>query len=163
MMDFGGADEFGNWGDELPVAADRVVRRWWHILMDAAPWRMMPVDDGLGSMRRVMSELLNEGGDLDRGARHLRLTSAARDHGAFRRAQRCSLEDLSCEFGLLLDALDGEMRHAGMTSAVVRDILTVLDSEFCLAQEAAARGWNRGVFIGATVNRRVSGHFDDLD
>ena len=61
MMDFGGAEDFSDWSDELPVVADRVVRRWWRILMDAAPWRRMPLDDALGNMRRILSEVLNEG------------------------------------------------------------------------------------------------------
>jgi hypothetical protein len=47
-----------------------------------------------------------------------------------------------CEFGLVLDALDGALQRTGIPSNLIRDVLGVLDSDLLLAQDAATRGWH---------------------
>lgn len=141
MSNFGDSEPFGGWDDALPVYADDVVRRWWGILASEKPWADMPRDDSVGHMRRVLNELLNEARDPDQEARQLNMVAAAHEHGSFRRAQRCRAEDLVCEFGLIIDALDGALQSTGMPSNLIGDALRVLDADVSLAQEAATRGW----------------------
>jgi len=159
MSESGDSASFESWDDAIPVYADDVVRRWWRILSKEKPWAEMPRDDALGQMRSVLSKLLNQARDPDREARR-NMISAARDHGTFRRAQGCRREDLICEFGLVLDALDGALQHTGMSSNLIRDSLSVLDSDITLAQEAATRGWlhavpERPIATDGWFNRRL--------
>jgi hypothetical protein len=150
MSEFGEAETFGSWDDGLPLYPDDVVRRWWRILSTQKPWAEMPRDDAFGLMRRVLSHLLNQAREPDRDARRY-MIAAAREHGAFRRAQRCRQEDLVCEFGLVLDALDGALQRTGIPSNLIRDVLGVLDSDLLLAQDAATKGWHH-----ATPDRPIA-------
>lgn len=144
MSEFGDSASFGSWDDDIPLYADDVVQRWWGILSGEKPWADMTRDDAFGQMRRVLRELLNQAREPDQESRRY-MVAAAREHGSFRRAQRCRREDLVCEFGLVLDALDAALQRSGMPSSLIRDSLSVLDYDISLAQEAAANGWSHGV------------------
>lgn len=163
MNEFGDSASFGGWDDAIPVNADDVVDGWWRILRIEKPWADMPRDDALGHMRRVLRELVNQARDPDHEARRYML-AAAHDHGSFRRAQRCRHEDLVCEFGLVLDALDTALQRTGMPSALIRDSLSALDPDLWLAQEAATNAWHHAMpqrpFEGDPWFKRLLGEPD---
>jgi len=141
MTEFHSSAPFGGSDNELPISAKEVVDRWWRMLSLERPWRYMPLDDAHGTMRRVLSELLDEGRDLDADGRRGRMLCAAYDHGEFRREQGCRQESITCEFGILLDALDTSLAKRGMSPSLIRDALSVLDADLELAQQAAVAGW----------------------
>lgn len=92
----------------------------------------------------MLNELLNQARDPQDGLRIRRLAIAAFDHGLFRHAQGCGRDDIICEFGIVLDALDGAFRRKGLSHGLVQDALSDLDSEIDLAQKSALRGFWRG-------------------
>ncbi len=143
MSDFSAWNQFGGWDHVVPLEVNDVVDRWWSILAVEAPWLDMWVDDRLGSMRRVVGELVNEVRDPDDNERLRRLAGAAFEHGAFRAAQGFRRSDVICEFGILLDALDSALRQLGTPAAVAKDALAGLDPEVELAQRTALRSWHR--------------------
>ena len=140
MTDFG-MHSFGAWDDALPVRTDDVLDLWWVTLVEDSPWSAMPRDDAFGHMRRVVSEFLNESRDLYGAERTRRLVQAARDHGAFRRAQLCRREDVQCEFGVVVDAVDAALRIHGMAPVLVESAMTLLKADFLVARHAATEGW----------------------
>lgn len=148
MNDSGWFEQLDGWDCELPICVDEVTRRWWRILQLETPWRDMPCDDALGAIRRVLSELLYQPRDPQDGLRMRRLAIAAFDHGLFRQAQGCDRDDIICEFGIVLDALDGALRHRGLSRGLVQDALSNLDAEIDLAQKSALRGFWRGSTVG---------------
>ena len=150
MTEFHSSAPFGGWDNELPISANDVVRRWRQLLSTDRPWRYMPLYDVVGTMRAMLSELLDEGRDLDAAGRRGRMLCAAYDHGAFRRAQGCRREDITCEFGILLDALDSAMARRGMSRNLIRDALSILDADLELAQQAAVAGW-----LGEPTRHRI--------
>ena len=138
------SNPFGGWDDSPLVCAADVIRRWTRLVECESPWSSMPRDDLLGLIRPVLSELLNEGRDVDHGRRLRRLVHFAHDHGAFRSAQRLSQAELMAEIQVVRDALERALRRTGMGSRAAEETLAALDRELELAQRAAVRGWYRG-------------------
>ena len=138
------SNPYGGWDDSPLVCAADVIHRWTRMLGHEQPWAAMPVDDLLGLMRPMLSELLNEARDLDHDIRHRRLVQFAHDHGAFRSAQKISQAELVAEIEVVRDALEGVLRKSGMGSRAAQETLATLDAEFTLAERAAVRGWYRG-------------------
>lgn len=132
---------FGAWDDALPVRTEDVLGLWWVTLEEVAPWSAMTRDDAFGNMRRVVSEFLNESRDVYGAERTRRLLHAAREHGAFRRAQQCGREDVQCEFGVVADALDAALRIHGMAPLLVEGAMALLKADFHAARLAATEGW----------------------
>lgn len=138
------SNAFGPWDDSPLVCAADVIHRWTRLLEYESPWSIMPRDDLTGLMRPVLSELLNEGRDLDHELRLRRLVHFAHDHGAFRSAQRISQAELMAEIEVVRDALDAALRKTGMGPRAADETLATLGAELDLAQRAAVRGWYRG-------------------
>ena len=132
---------FGGFDDEIAIAADVLLRSWWRLLSERDPWRDTPLDDSLGMMRRVLSELLNEARDCDRRGRIARMTVAARAHGAFRHAQRYSPRNVYEEFDFLLPAAEAVMTEQGLSPEFVTDAIAILESEVGIALDSALDGW----------------------
>jgi hypothetical protein len=154
MMPFDATGAFGGYDDGVPVRSDTVLRRWWSFVENEAPWNAMPADDAFGSLRRILSELLNEAREIDHEERRVRLLAAARAHGAFRRGQLCGLADLVSEFEIVVVALRVVLCESGHGECMARDTVIVLDPEIRLSQLAAAQGWNR---TPLTDDRRALG------
>ena len=151
MSDSYWSNPFGGWDDSPLVCATDVIRRWTRLIQYESPWSSMPRDDLLGMMRPVLSELLNEGRDLDHDTRLRRLVRSAHDHGAFRSAQRLSQAELMAEIEVVRDALDRALRSSGVGPRAAEEMLAALDGELELAQRAAVRGWYRGSVRRQTV------------
>lgn len=160
MSDFGEFAPFGGCDDELPIWPNQVMWRWWQLLASQSPWREMPLDDAFGGIGKLLRELLNEGRDIDHERRQVRMLLAARDHGVFRRSQRCESVVLPHEFDCLLHALYLVTRELGLTRGNLQDTLTVFDSELARAEQAAAQGWNSGVALTARNDQRFA---DDVE
>lgn len=160
MSDFGDFASFGDCDDDLPIWPHQVIWSWWQLLRSQSPWREMPLDDAFGDIGKLLRELLNEGRDIDHERRQVRMLLAARDHGAFRRSQRCELVTLAYEFDCLLHALHRVTSELGLARGILQDALTVLDSELARAEQAAAQGWNSGVGITARSGQRFA---DDVE
>lgn len=143
---------FGGFDDEIAIAANVLLTTWWDLMSEREPWRDMPTDDAFGLMRRILSELLNEGRDCMRRERFARMTSAAREHGAFRHAQRCSARHVFEEFAFVLDAAEAVMEENGHSEDFIADTLVVLESDVEVALEAALDGWMRSPLHGAPEN-----------
>lgn len=136
---------FGGFDDEIAIAANVLVTSWWDLLSAKEPWRDMLPDDALGTMRRILSELLNEGRDSMREERFARMTLAAREHGAFRHAQRCSARSVFEEFAFVLDAAELVLAENGHSDDFIADTIVVLESDVEVALEAALDGWMRNL------------------
>lgn len=160
MSDFGELAPFGGCDEELPIWPDQVMSRWWQLLGSQSPWREMPLDDAFGAIRKLLSELLNEGRDIDHERRQVRMLLAARDHGVIRRSQRCESAILAHEFDCLLHALHFVTRDLGLARVTLRDTLVVFDSELARAEQAATQGWHSGVGIMARNGERFA---DDVE
>jgi len=144
--------QFGGFDDEIAIAADILLKSWWSMLSVREPWSDMPMDDAYGVMRPVLSELLNEGRDCDRRKRAKRMMLAARRHGAFRRAQRCTLRSLQDEFDSVLDAAEAVMSEHGLSAEYIIDALVLLERDVSLALDASLAGWMRSVSSEASEN-----------
>lgn len=144
MSDSNWSNPYGGWDDAPLVCASDVMSRWTQMLGHEQPWAAMPSDDVRGMMRPMLSELLNEGRDVDHDDRQRRLVRFAHDHGAFRSAQKISQAELVAEIGIVRDALEGALRKMGMGTRAARETLAALDAELTLAERAAVRGWYRG-------------------
>lgn len=142
-MEFEGMGAFGGCDDDLPVCPEALAQRWWTFLATESPWDGMRNDDAFGYMRRILSELLNEARDIDHDERRLRLVLASGSHGAFRRAQRCTLPDLVHEFELVVAAVHFIIRENGYDERMARDTITCLAPELRLSLRMAAQGWHR--------------------
>jgi hypothetical protein len=130
--------------ERIPADVDQVVIRWWAMVRDRLPWQAMPADDGLGYMRAVVSELLNEARHPSDGMRERRLRRAARAHGEFRRRQQCHGAVLADELAALSAAIETEMLEAGQSSGLVKDYLVLLGPDLDLARANAVDGWSAG-------------------
>ena len=145
MTNYSYRDSLDGWDwERIPADADAVVRRWWAMVHHRLPWRAMPIDDGFGYIRPVVSELLNEARHPSDGVRELRLDRAARAHGAFRRRQHCSSAALAEEIIALGASIKAILLDAGQPPAVVRDYLVLLDVDVRAACELAVGGWRAG-------------------
>jgi hypothetical protein len=138
--------------ERIPADVDQVVIRWWALVRDRLPWREMPADDGLGYMRAVVSELLNEARHPSDGMRERRLCRAARAHGEFRRRQggHCHCGALTGELAALGPAIETAMLDAGQSSGLVKDYLVLLEADVELARAIAVDGWSTGGRVGAS-------------
>lgn len=136
---------FGGFDDEIIIAADVLLKTWWNALSVREPWRTMPADDAFGMMRRVLSELLNEGRDCDRGGREARMAAAARAHGAFRQAQRYPPRCLYEEFDVVIEASEVVMLEQGLSAELISDSLVLLEADVRRARESAFAGWMRSL------------------
>lgn len=134
---------YGGFDDEIAIAANVLLTAWWDLTSERGPWREMPKDDAFGLMRPILSELLNEGRDCKRRERFARMATAARNHGAFRRAQRCSARNLFEEFAFVLDAAEVVMAESGHSEDFIADTLVVLERDVEVALEAALDGLMR--------------------
>ena len=132
---------FGGFDDEIALAADVLLARWWDLISERQPWSEMLPDDAFGMMRRVISELLNEGRDCSQRERTIRMAEAARDHGRFRHAQRCSARNVFEEFALVLDSAEVALAESGHSDEFIADAIVVLENEVEVALEAALDGW----------------------
>ncbi len=131
--------------EKIPADVDQVVIRWWALVRDRLPWREMPADDGLGYMRAVVSELLNEARHPSDGMRERRLCRAARAHGEFRRRQHCHCGVLADELAALGAAMETAMLDAGQSPGLVKDYLVLLDADVELARAIAVGGGSKGL------------------
>ena len=130
--------------ERIPADVDQVVVKWWGLVHDRLPWREMPADDGLGYMRAVVSELLNEARHPSDGMRERRLCRAARAHGEFRRRQHCHCGALTDELAALGTAIEIAMLDTGQSSGLVKDYRVLLDADVELVRAVALDGWSRG-------------------
>ncbi len=130
--------------ERIPADVDQVVVRWWGLVHDRLPWREMPADDGLGYMRAVVSELLNEARHPADGMRERRLRRAARTHGEFRRRQRCDFGTLTDELAALGVAIETAMLEGGQSCGLVNDYLVLLGPDLELTRVNAGDGWSAG-------------------
>jgi hypothetical protein len=128
--------------ERIPADVDQVMVRWWGLVHDRLPWREMPADDGLGYMRAVVSELLNEARHPSDGMRERRLRRAARAHGEFRRRQHCPCGTLTDELAALGAAVEVAMLDAGQSSGLVKDYRVLLDADVGLVRAIALDGWS---------------------
>lgn len=128
--------------ERIPADVDQVMVRWWGLVHDRLPWREMPADDGLGYMRAVVSELLNEARHPSDGMRERRLRRAARAHGEFRRHQHCPCGALTDELAALGAAVEVAMLDAGQSSGLVKDYRVLLDADVELVRAIALDGWS---------------------
>jgi hypothetical protein len=134
-----------NWDwEKIPADVDQVVIRWRALVHDRLPWCEMPADDGLGYMRAVVSELLNEARHPSDGMRERRLCLAARAHGEFRRRQHCHCGVLTDELAALGSAIESAMLDAGQSSGLVKDYRVLLDADVALVRTIAVDGWSLG-------------------
>jgi hypothetical protein len=135
-----GDERSGNGNDEPAIYAYDVIRVWRSILAAESPWNEMPLDDIDGCMHDVLVELIDE--DISPGGSRLsRLRAMAHEHGAFRRHQRCTVENLMCEFDVLRYALQICLGRSRLSVPTRRAIIAALNSEFCLVQSAVTGGW----------------------
>ncbi len=133
----------GGSNDEPESCALDVLHAWRGILAFERPWSSMPLDDIDGCMRGVLAELLDDDRNGDWDARMSRLGTMAREHGSFRHAQRCSPENLQCEFDVLRYAIESCLGRAGIPIHARRGTLSVLNTEFRVVQTAVIDGWYR--------------------
>ena len=153
-MSLGESFLFGESDERPPLRFDSVVRRWWVMLAEEAPWSTMRPDDALGMMSRILRELLSESREVERRAQDVRVAAAAHEHGAFRRSQACRLEDLTSEFDALFAALVDELRANGFGGLTLGNAMVSLRAELGLAQKAAITGWSlEPLKGGADANR----------
>jgi len=127
--------------ERIPADVDQVVIRWWAMVRDRLPWQSMPADDGLGYMRGVVSELLNEARHPSDGIRERRLCRTARAHGEFRRRQKCHCAVLTDELAALGAAIETAMLDAGQSSGLIKDYLVLLEADVELVRAVAVNGW----------------------
>ena len=138
------SNPFNGWDDSPQVCVADVIQRWTCLIEDESPWSVMPRDDLLGLMRPLLSELLNEGREVDHERRLRRLVHLAHDHGAFRSAQRVSQAELVAEIEIVRDAIESALQRAGMGTRAAEETVASLGPELELAQRASVRGWYRG-------------------
>ncbi len=110
-------------------------------------------------MRKLLSELLNEGRDIDHKKRRSRLRSAAHAHGAFRREQLCGLSDLARELTAVVESINAELLDGGQGKSTTRDMVEVLALELQIAHAATVEGFNRAPGSG---HRGISHQCDRL-
>lgn len=141
------------WDDGLPVCVDDVMDRWARILRAEPPWTTMPADDLTGEMRGVVIELINARWDCDEQARRHRIATAARSHGAFRQAQRCSANVLVFDFALFRVAIMEALRRGHWSASLARDAIGNLAPDIRLARRAARRGFDGRATEGSETHR----------
>ena len=124
--------------DRIPLEVDQVLDIWRQMLRSQHPWNAMPQDDASGSMRAVVSELLNEAMEPSDGRRDVRLANALRDHGEFRRDQGFGDRVLVDEIAALKAAITAALREQVASPDLAVDFATVLGAELD-ANAVAAR------------------------
>ena len=97
----------------------------------------MPQDDASGSMRTVVSELLNEAREPYDDRRADRLTNALRDHAAFRRRQALGPRLVADEIDALKAAIASALCESGAAPLLVGDFAIVLGAELDALSPAA--------------------------
>lgn len=124
------AGSFDAWDwDGIPLEANYVLCLWSRSLCRRDPWCGMPKDDASGSMRIIISELLNEAREPYDRRRVDRLTSALRDHVDFRRRQEFSPRLVTDEIDTLKGAIGTALRESGASPLLVDDFAFVLTAE----------------------------------
>jgi hypothetical protein len=115
--------------DRIPLEVDQVLDIWRQMLCSRHPWCAMPQDDASGSMRIVVSELLNEAMEPNDGRRDVRLSNALRDHSEFRRDQGFGDRVIVDEIAALKAALGTALRECIASPVLAVDFATVLSAE----------------------------------
>ena len=110
------------WCGEPPVLADEAMDEWIAMLRQCDPWNDMFLDDLPGEFRAVFEELLEATDDLTPAVRAKRLRLVARDHGAFRRRQRCPAFVFRKEIAFAERAIAAVLVRNGAAPAVVMTI-----------------------------------------
>lgn len=124
--------------DRIPLEVTQVLDIWRRMLFSRHPWCTMPQDDASGSMRVVVSELLNEAMEPSDGRRDVRLANALRDHGEFRRDQGFGDRVIADEIVALKAAIGTALRECVASPVLAVDFATVLSAELD-AKVATAR------------------------
>ena len=124
--------------DRIPLEVDQVLDIWRKMLHSKYPWNAMPHDDASGSMRAVVSELLNEAMEPNDGRRDVRLANALRDHGEFRHDQGFGDRVIVDEISALKAAINAALREQIASPDLAVDFATVLGAELD-ANAVAAR------------------------
>ena len=123
--------------DHIPVDVRQVMDTWRRLVRRRHPWCAMPQDDASGSMRIVISELLNEAREPYDDRRADRLRNALRDHADFRRRQHLGSRLVADEIDALKRAIDAALRESGASPLLVGDIAIVFGAELDSSSPAA--------------------------
>jgi hypothetical protein len=126
------------------LTPDMVMRRWFARVEHDAPWEAMARDDRGGYVGLVVREMLDPADTFEVRGRRCRLERAARQHGAFRRRQRCEATIIRRDFVVLRQALRDALRQAGAGPSTIRLATRCLVPDWRVARYAAHEGYVNG-------------------
>jgi hypothetical protein len=133
--------------DRVPhvcLECDEVLAAWIQLARPSRPWSTMYADDVSGELRHVLEILLTATPSLDPRERRRRLRRAGRDHGAFRRGQRCPSNALADELTIIEASIVGVLLFHGMPRPAARRWLGGLSPELKSVRRAFYSGYVDG-------------------